>query len=288
MTLQRCCSRRSGCAPPGCPQPCWPGSPVPAHPGGPARVGPGRPAGHGGASSEFPGVTAQVQPVIQLPAAVRRRPRPRCSGYLQPITPQEVAQRHLPVTGFSGVDLVGQAGLEDQYDQPAARHGRDPGGVGQRGRRRHRRPSARPRPAPATTWSPASTPRSRLDTQNALDRPSPGAGRGQHRRNQRRGGGDDHHRPGRRHGQLPRPTTPASGPAASPAGVQRPVRHQRTGSRSSTGPPRASTAPGSTWKVTSTAAARRGRLPAGRPVRLPRLGDDRRPDLQQRRRAEPR
>src|SRR5260370_28885064 len=27
-----------------------------------------------------------------------------------------MAQRHLPVTGFSGVDLVGQAGLEQQYD----------------------------------------------------------------------------------------------------------------------------------------------------------------------------
>src|SRR5262249_57392699 len=38
-------------------------------------------------------------------------------GYLQPITPQELAQRHLPVTGFSGVDLVGQAGLEQQYDE---------------------------------------------------------------------------------------------------------------------------------------------------------------------------
>ncbi|MGH7733106.1 MAG: penicillin-binding transpeptidase domain-containing protein, partial [Gemmatimonadales bacterium] len=37
-------------------------------------------------------------------------------GYLQPITPQEIKSRHLPVTGFSGVDLVGQAGLEAQYD----------------------------------------------------------------------------------------------------------------------------------------------------------------------------
>ena len=29
----------------------------------------------------------------------------------------DVAQRHLPVTGFSGVDLVGQAGLEEHYDR---------------------------------------------------------------------------------------------------------------------------------------------------------------------------
>ena len=36
-------------------------------------------------------------------------------GYLQPITPQEIASRHLPVTGFSGVDR--SAGrLEAQYD----------------------------------------------------------------------------------------------------------------------------------------------------------------------------
>jgi penicillin-binding protein 2 len=37
-------------------------------------------------------------------------------GYLQPITPEEIKSRHLPVTGFSGVDLVGQAGLEAEYD----------------------------------------------------------------------------------------------------------------------------------------------------------------------------
>ena len=30
---------------------------------------------------------------------------------------REVRQRHLTVTGFSGVDLVGQAGLEQQYDR---------------------------------------------------------------------------------------------------------------------------------------------------------------------------
>jgi penicillin-binding protein 2 len=37
-------------------------------------------------------------------------------GDLQPITPEEIRSRHLPVTGFSGVDLVGQAGLEAEYD----------------------------------------------------------------------------------------------------------------------------------------------------------------------------
>src|SRR3984893_7932369 len=64
---------------------------------------------------EFPGVTAQVQPVIEYPQPYGANPA-QVLGYLQPITPQEIASRHLPVTGFSGVDLVGQAGLEAQYD----------------------------------------------------------------------------------------------------------------------------------------------------------------------------
>jgi penicillin-binding protein 2 len=62
-------------------------------------------------------VTAQVQPVIDYPKPDGANPA-QVLGYLQPITPQEIASRHLPVTGFSGVDLVGQAGLEAQYDSP--------------------------------------------------------------------------------------------------------------------------------------------------------------------------
>ena len=64
---------------------------------------------------KFPGVTAQVQPVVQYPMPDGANPA-QVLGYLQPITPEEVKSRHLPVTGFSGVDLVGQAGLEAQYD----------------------------------------------------------------------------------------------------------------------------------------------------------------------------
>src|SRR5439155_23728002 len=65
---------------------------------------------------DYPGVSAQAQPVTHYvqPYATAGA---QMLGYLQPITPQEVAQRHLPVTGFSGVDLVGQAGLEQQYDR---------------------------------------------------------------------------------------------------------------------------------------------------------------------------
>ena len=65
---------------------------------------------------QFPGVTAQVQPVINYVQPISTA-LAQTLGYLQPITAQEMQQRGLPETGFSGVDLVGQAGLEGQYDQ---------------------------------------------------------------------------------------------------------------------------------------------------------------------------
>jgi penicillin-binding protein 2 len=64
---------------------------------------------------EFPGVTAEVQPVVEYPSPDGADPA-QVLGYLQPATQQEVAAEHLPTTGFSGVDLVGQSGLEAQYD----------------------------------------------------------------------------------------------------------------------------------------------------------------------------
>jgi penicillin-binding protein 2 len=64
---------------------------------------------------QFPGVSAQPQPVVNYVQPYAKA-LAQTLGYLQPITAQEVAQRHLPLTGFSGVDLVGQAGLEAQYD----------------------------------------------------------------------------------------------------------------------------------------------------------------------------
>jgi penicillin-binding protein 2 len=64
---------------------------------------------------QYPDITAQVQPVVDYPEPDGANPA-QVLGYLQPITPQEVKQRHLTVTGFSGVDLVGQAGLEQEYD----------------------------------------------------------------------------------------------------------------------------------------------------------------------------
>ena len=65
---------------------------------------------------EFPGVTAQVQPVTEYVQPVASA-MSQVLGYLQPITAEEMKKRGLPETGFSGVDLVGQAGLEAQYDQ---------------------------------------------------------------------------------------------------------------------------------------------------------------------------
>src|SRR6266480_2849087 len=100
---------------PGVSQPCWPGSPyqpIPVDQQAPDAVA----LQIMESQRDFPGVTAQVQPVIHYPQPYGTAAA-QMLGYLQPITPQQVAQRHLPVTGFSGVDLVGQAGLEEQYDR---------------------------------------------------------------------------------------------------------------------------------------------------------------------------
>lgn len=96
-------------------QPCWQGSPyqpIPVQEQAPPRVALQIMENQG----QFPGVTAQVQPVTRYtqPYATAAA---QALGYLQPVTQQEMARLHLPVTGFSGVDLIGQAGLEAQYDQ---------------------------------------------------------------------------------------------------------------------------------------------------------------------------
>ena len=95
-------------------QPCWAGSPyqpIPVAQNVSPRIALQVMEQH----TKFPGVTAQVQPVVQYPMPGGANPA-QVLGYLQPITPEQVKSRHLPVTGFSGVDLVGQAGLEAQYD----------------------------------------------------------------------------------------------------------------------------------------------------------------------------
>ncbi len=66
--------------------------------------------------AQLPGITADIQPVIKYNGAVATSAA-QMLGYLQPITAQEIAQLHVPVTGFSGDDLIGQAGLEAEYDK---------------------------------------------------------------------------------------------------------------------------------------------------------------------------
>ena len=100
----------------------------------------------------FPGVTAQVQPVINYGQPVGTDTA-QVLGYLQPITAQEMKQRDLPETGFSGVDLVGQSGLEGEYDQAVARHRRGRAVLGSTPLARSRERSSRTAgERPATTW----------------------------------------------------------------------------------------------------------------------------------------
>ncbi|MEU6039012.1 penicillin-binding protein 2 [Actinomadura sp. NPDC047616] len=102
------------CAP-GIQRPCWPGSPFQPIPVD-DRVDPKRALQIMERQEEFPGVTAQFQ-------AVREYPEPeganaaQALGYLQPITQDELDKRKgIRVTGYSGVDLVGRDGLEAAYD----------------------------------------------------------------------------------------------------------------------------------------------------------------------------
>ncbi len=64
---------------------------------------------------QFPGVTAQLSPVTYYPQPDGANPA-QVLGYLQPITQAEMAKEHLPQTGFAQDDLVGQSGLEAQYN----------------------------------------------------------------------------------------------------------------------------------------------------------------------------
>jgi penicillin-binding protein 2 len=98
----------------GVPAPCWPGSPyqpIPVDQG----VGVRTALQIMEEPQQFPGVTAQVQPVVDYPMPGGANPA-QALGYLQPITQQEMAKEHIPQTGFAADDLVGQSGLEAEYN----------------------------------------------------------------------------------------------------------------------------------------------------------------------------
>jgi penicillin-binding protein 2 len=97
------------------PQPCWQGSPYQPIPVA-QNVSPQIALQVMQNPVEFPGVTAQVQPVVNYVQPVATDTA-QVLGYLQPITASEMKQEGLPGTGFSGEDLVGQSGLEGEYDK---------------------------------------------------------------------------------------------------------------------------------------------------------------------------
>jgi len=98
----------------GVPAPCWPGSPYQPIPVD-QRVGVRTALQIMEQPRQYPGVTAQVQPVVDYPMPGGANPA-QALGYLQPITQQEMAKEHIPETGFAGDDLVGQSGLEAYYN----------------------------------------------------------------------------------------------------------------------------------------------------------------------------
>jgi penicillin-binding protein 2 len=98
----------------GVPQPCWPGSPYQPVPVA-EHVSDATALQIMEEPKVFIGVTASLQPVTDYPMPNGANPA-QVLGYLQPITQSEMAADHLPETGFAGDDLVGQAGLEAQYN----------------------------------------------------------------------------------------------------------------------------------------------------------------------------
>jgi len=98
----------------GVPQPCWTGSPYQPIPVA-EHVSDTIALQIMEEPTLYPGITAQLSPVVDYPMPDGANPA-QAVGYLQPITQAEMAKQHLPETGFAGDDLVGQSGLEAQYN----------------------------------------------------------------------------------------------------------------------------------------------------------------------------
>ena len=100
-------------------QPCWAGSPyqpIPVDQNVPDQVA----LQIMEEQSKFPGVTAQTEGVVEYPSPDGADPA-QVLGYLQPATTQQLKADHLPSqVGYSSADLVGQSGLEEQYNNALA------------------------------------------------------------------------------------------------------------------------------------------------------------------------
>jgi len=98
----------------GVPQPCWTGSPYQPIPVA-EHVSDAIALQIMEEPNLYPGVTAGLASEASYPKPDGANPA-QVLGYTQPITQAEMAKEHLPETGYAGDDLVGQAGLESQYN----------------------------------------------------------------------------------------------------------------------------------------------------------------------------
>ncbi|GIH70214.1 penicillin-binding protein 2 [Sphaerimonospora thailandensis] len=97
---------------PGISRPCWPGSPYTPIPVA-EHVKTRQALQILERQEDFPGVTAEIQSRRDYPHG---KEAAALLGYLQPVTEQELERREGLKASFSGVDLVGQGGLEAIYD----------------------------------------------------------------------------------------------------------------------------------------------------------------------------
>lgn len=96
-------------------RPCWPGSPYQPIPVA-DEVDTKTALQIMERREDFPGITARPQPVRQYPEPDGATAA-HVLGYLQPVTDEELEERESLRAQFSGIDLVGRAGLEAVYDK---------------------------------------------------------------------------------------------------------------------------------------------------------------------------
>lgn len=101
-------------------RPCWPGSPyqpIPVADDVDARTA----LQIMERREDFPGVSARPQPIRHYPEPSGAAAA-HLLGYLQPVTDKELQERDGLRAQFSGIDLVGRAGLEAVYDEELRGH----------------------------------------------------------------------------------------------------------------------------------------------------------------------